>query len=70
MKVSKPVDAIKYQSMVGSLIYTAIAIHPDILQAVGEVSKYNSDQTEAPIKAFSHEQLFSYDLQRAFNISG
>ena len=37
--VSKLVDPICYQSMVGSLLYAAIATRPDIAQAVGTVSE-------------------------------
>ena len=40
--MSKPVDPVFYQSMVGSLLYAAIATRPDISQAVGAVSKFNS----------------------------
>ena len=35
---SKPVDKVKYQSMVGSLLYAAIATRPDIAHAVGSNS--------------------------------
>ena len=37
------VDRVLYQSMVGSLLYLAIATRPDISQAVALVSRYNSD---------------------------
>ena len=40
--VSQAVDQINYQSMVGSLLYAAMATHPDIAQAVGAVSKFNA----------------------------
>ena len=43
--VSKGVDQITYQSIVGSLLYAAIATRPDIAQAVGVVSKFNSKPT-------------------------
>lgn len=49
--VSKPVDASLYQAMVGSLLYASIATRPDIAHAVGEVSKYNSNPTEAHLTA-------------------
>ena len=49
--VSKLVDAICYQSMVGSLLYAAIATRPDIAQAVGTVSNFNSCPTEAHLTA-------------------
>ena len=40
--VSNSVDPSLYQSMVGSVLYAAIATRPDIAQAVGAVSKFNS----------------------------
>ena len=43
---AKLADPVYYQSMVGSLLYAAIATRPDIAQAVGAVSKYNSCPTE------------------------
>ena len=49
--VSKSVDQVIYQSMVGSLLYAAIATRPDIAQAVGAVSKFNSCPTEAHLTA-------------------
>ena len=61
--MSKPVDPVFYQSMVGSLLYAAIATRPDISQAVGAVSKFNSCPTEAHLTAvksnfvISREQL-------------
>ena len=49
--VSKSVDQIIYQSMVGTLLYAATATRPDIAQAVGAVSKFNSCPTEAHVTA-------------------
>jgi len=49
--VSKPVNQINYQSMVGSLLYAATATRPDISYAVGAVSKFNSCPTEAHFTA-------------------
>ena len=49
--VSKPVDQVHYQSMVGSLLYAAITMRPDIAQAVGAVSKFNSCPTETHLTA-------------------
>ena len=43
--IRKPVDPVKYQSIVGSLLYA------DIAQAVGAVSKYNSCPTESHLTA-------------------
>ena len=48
---SKPTDKVRYQSMVGSLLYVAIATRPDISQAVGAVSQFNSAPTEAHLTA-------------------
>ena len=44
--ISKPVDSVRYQSLVGSLLYAAIATRPDISQAVGAVSKYCTKPNE------------------------
>ena len=49
--VSKDVDAAEYQSLVGSLLYVAIATRPDISQAVGAVSKFCSSPTQAHLTA-------------------
>ena len=49
--VSKPVSPVNYQSMVGSLLYATITTRPDIAQAVGAVSKFNSCPTEAHLTA-------------------
>ena len=49
--VNKDVDATLYQLMVGSLLYAAIATHPDIAQAVGVVAKYCSKPNEAHMTA-------------------
>ena len=56
--VSKEVDSTLYQSMVGSLLYAAMATRPDIAQAVGTVSKYNSNPTEAHLTAV--KRVFRY----------
>ena len=40
-----------YQSMVGSLLYTAMATRPDIAHSVGAVSKFCSQPTEAHLTA-------------------
>ena len=49
--VSKNVNSVVYQSMVGSLLYATIATRPDIAQAVGMVSKFCSKPTEAHLTA-------------------
>ena len=48
---SRPVDATSYQSMVGSLLYAAIATRPDIAQAVGVVSKFCANPTQNHLTA-------------------
>ena len=48
---SKDVDPVNYQSLVGSLLYAAIATRPDIAQSVGVVSKYCSKPTETHLTA-------------------
>ena len=49
--VSKPVDQQAYQSMVGSLLYAAMATRPDIAQAVSAVSKFNANPDAAHLTA-------------------
>ena len=56
--VSKGVDPVKYQSMVGSLLYAAMGTRPDIGQAVGAVSKFNSKPTETHLTAV--KRIFRY----------
>ena len=56
--VSKEVNASTYQSMVGSLLYIAMGTRPDIVQAVGVVSKYNSKPSEARLIAV--KRMFQY----------
>ena len=48
---SKPVDTVQYQSMVGSLIYAAIATRPDIAQAVVILAQFNSSPSKAHLTA-------------------
>jgi hypothetical protein len=50
-KHSKPVDSSYYQAIVGSLIYAAIGTRPDISQAVGAVSRYCANPSEAHMTA-------------------
>lgn len=49
--VSKAVDPVMYQSIVGSLLYVATATRPDISQAVGAVSEFSSKPSEAHLTA-------------------
>jgi hypothetical protein len=49
--ISKSVDPTYYQSIIGSLLYVAVSSRPDIAQAVGAVSKFNSCPTEAHLTA-------------------
>ena len=51
-------NPIKYQSMVGSSLYAAVATRPDIAQAVGAVSKYNSCPMETHLTAV--KRIFRY----------
>jgi len=63
---SKPVNPVHYQSMVGSLLYAAMATRPDIAQAVGVVSKFNANPTEAHLTAV--KRIFCY-LKRTVDLS-
>ena len=49
--VSKPVNTTLYQSIVGSLLYAAIATRPDIAQAVEVVSKFCANPTQSHLTA-------------------
>lgn len=49
--VSKSVDQHTYQSMVGSLLYAAMATRPDIAQAVTAVSKFNANPDASNLTA-------------------
>ena len=55
---SKRADPIRYQSMVGSLLHAARATRPDIALAVGIVSKFNANPTEAHLTAV--KRIFRY----------
>ena len=55
---SKQVNSRQYQSMVGSLLHAARATRPDIAQAVGVVSKFNAEPTEAHLTAV--KRIFRY----------
>ena len=50
-QLSKKVDPVHYLSMVGNLLHLARATHPDIAYAIGIVSKFNCDPTEAHLTA-------------------
>jgi len=63
---SKSVEPVRYQSMVGSLLYAAIATRPDISHAVGVVSKFNSPPTEAHLTAV--KRILCY-LKGSINVS-
>ena len=64
--VSKSTDQVEYQSMVGSLLYIAMGTHPDIAQAVGAVSKFCSNPTEAHKTAV--KRIFHY-LKKTMNLT-
>ena len=49
--VSRPVDAISYQSIVGSLLYAAITTRKDIAQAVEVMSKFCGNPTQSHLAA-------------------
>ena len=55
---SKRVNPTLYQSMVGSLLHAARATRPDIAYAVGIVSKFNNEPTEAHLTAV--KRIFRY----------
>ena len=63
---SKKVDSLRYQSMVGSLLHAARATRPDIAQAVGVVSRFNAEPTEAHLTAV--KRIFWY-LKGTVNLS-
>ena len=63
---SKSVDSISYQSMVGSLLHAARATRPDISHAVGVVSGFNSNPSEAHLTAV--KRIFRY-LKGTINLS-
>lgn len=54
---SRPVDVTSYQSIVGSLLYAAIATRPDIAQAVGVVSKFCANPTQTHLTATKRSQI-------------
>ena len=56
--VSTPVNQHTYQSMVGSLLYAAMATRPDIAQAVSVVSKFNANPNAAHLTAV--KRIFRY----------
>ena len=49
--VSRPVDTITYQYIVGSLLYAAITTRPDIAQAQGVVSKFCANPKQSYLTA-------------------
>jgi len=49
--VSNKVDSVAYQSIIGSLLYAAIATRPDIAQAVAVVAKFSSSPSQAHLTA-------------------
>ena len=55
---SKPVDTVLYQSMIGSLLYAAIATRPDIAHAVGALARFNSAPNETHLTAV--KRVFRY----------
>ena len=53
--VSKPVDMTSYQSIVGSLLYAAITIRPDI--ALGVVLKFCANPTQSCISWLELQEM-------------
>ena len=49
--VSRPVDTVTYQSIIGSHLYAAITTRPDIAQAVGVVLKFCANPTQSHLTA-------------------
>jgi len=49
--VSKPIDKSYYQSLVGCLLYVAVATRPDIQYAVSTVAKYNANPDQSHLTA-------------------
>ena len=49
--ISKPVDKAYYQSIVGSLLYLALATRPDIQFAVSNIAKYNANPDQSHLSA-------------------
>ena len=49
--VSKPVDKVLYQSIIGSLLFAAIATRPDIAQAVSTGSRFCAEPIETHLTA-------------------
>ena len=64
--VSKQVNSVTYQSMDASFLYAAIATRPDIAQAIGAVSKCNTNPTEAHLTAI--KRILRY-LKGTVNLS-
>jgi hypothetical protein len=65
-QVSNSTDQVEYQSMVGSLIYVAMGTRPETAQAVGAVSKFCSNPTEAHKTAV--KRIFRY-LKKMMNLA-
>lgn len=52
--VSRPVNPIQYQSIAGSLLYTATTTRPDFASAVGVASRFCANPTQAHLTAAKH----------------
>lgn len=62
--VSKDESSTEFQSLVGSLLYAAIATRPDISQAVGAISKFCSNPTTAHARTKHIDIRFHYVRRR------
>lgn len=56
--ISKKVESNMYQSMIGSLLYAAMATRPDIAYSVSVLSRYNSDPNEVHLTGV--KRIFRY----------
>ena len=69
----KRVNPTLYQSMIGSLLHAARATWPDIAHAIGIISKFNMEPTEAHLTAV--KRIFRYlegtlDLVLQYKVTG
>ena len=63
--MSKAMNLVVYQSMIGGLLYAAVGARPDISHALGVVSKFSSKPAEAhltTIKRIYHYLKGSLDV--------
>ena len=71
--VSKAVNPVVYQSMIGSLLYAAVGTRPDISHAVGVALKFSSKPAEAHlrvVKRIYHYLKGNLDVTLKYKKSG